>query len=380
MASSVEGRRLARRPSPASLVDSVVVYRLRLPIEPPSISGTHYVEAIDINLVEIGAGEERGVGYTFAFSAHEADAVTPLILYLAKPIMGTPAAEVRGHWVRMWRQINFIGRAGPPVMALSAIDTALWDLHARQAGLPLYALLGLPRRETSTYAAGGWLSLEIEELVEEAVRSLAEGYRGFKMRLGGPDWREDVRRVQAVREAIGWDGWLMADANQAWDLDTAIRAVRALAPSGLRWLEEPIDAEDFEGMAAVRRAADMPIAAGETIYGSPPFAQMIASGSADVLQPDLMRCGGITGFFEVASLARMARLELSTHLFPEAAAHLMAVSTTGIVEHLKGWFDVLFDGAPDPGKGVLVPSEAPGLGVVPRASTLERCCTARSEL
>lgn len=375
---SVEGR-LIRRPSQSSSIDSVVVHRVSLPVDPPMISGTHHVASVDVNIVEIIAGEDRGIGYTFAFSAQEADAVTPLVLHLAKALRGAQAADVRAHWSRMWAQINFMGRAGAAVMALSAIDTALWDLHARQLGAPLHMLLGLPRCELPVYFAAGWLSFSREGLVQDACEAIAAGYRGYKMRLGG-DWQEDVRRVMAVREAIGPEPWLMADANQAWDLSTAIQAVHALEPASLRWLEEPVDAEDFEGLAAVRAEASMPIAAGETVYGTAPFARMIATGSADVLQPDLMRCGGITGFFDVATLARIARLEISTHLFTEVSAHLMAIAPAGVVEYLKGWFDDLFEGAPDSARGLVAPTERPGLGITLRADTLERWGTSRSEL
>jgi mandelate racemase len=362
-------------------VDGITLHRISMPIDPPAVSGGHYVASIDVNVVALRAGEQTGFGYTFAFSAEEADAVTPLLALLAEPLIGTPVADVRAHSARMWERINFIGRAGAAVMALSAIDTALWDAHARSIGVPLCTLLGLPRSEYRLYGAGGWLSLSDDELLAEAARFRDAGYTAYKLRAGSGDWRADVERVRRVRELVGPRMTMMLDVNQAWDVTTAIRAAQALEPLELRWLEEPVDAEDFEGLAAVRRKARIPIAAGETVYGVAPFDAMVRAGSVDVLQPDMMRCGGITGFLEIAALARAARLDVASHLFTEVSVHLMGLAGPGgLVEYLPGWFDHLFEGAPDTGSGVAAPPERPGLGIELSPTTLEQWEIARRSL
>ncbi|HEX4730672.1 MAG TPA: mandelate racemase/muconate lactonizing enzyme family protein [Solirubrobacterales bacterium] len=356
---------MATETSTAATIEGFAAHRVSLPIDPPQLSGGHRIASIDLNLVEAHAGEHTGVGYSFAFSPLEADSVQPLIRYLGEPLVGSPVTAVRTHWAQMWKRLGtFLGRSGPPMMALSAIDVALWDLHCRRLGRPLADVLGLPRLEVPLYGAGGFLSDTEEHVITEALSFRDAGFRAYKMRAGGPDLDEDVRRVYGVREAIGPEMKLMLDVNQAWDVNTTVRAMRDLEGARLHWLEEPLDAEDFEGLAEVRRRAPMAIAAGETVYGLAPLIRMLELGSVDVLQPDLMRCGGITGFLEIAAHARAAKVVVAAHLFTEISPHLMALSGAGnMTEYLPGWFDPLFDGAPDPSHGVVRAGDAPGLGL-----------------
>jgi L-alanine-DL-glutamate epimerase-like enolase superfamily enzyme len=352
------------------VVESVRVLRVGRPVEPPLVSGIHHIDRIEINVVELSAAGETGVGYTYAFSAREADSVTPLVLHLGEVIAGADAADPAALAPALWQRINFIGRAGPPVMALSAIDVALWDLHARVLGVPLHEALGLPSVAQPVYAAAGSRDLSTEALAAEARGFRERGFRGYKLRIGGGDWQADVARVAAVREAIGPEMELMVDANQAWDESTAIAAATAMAPLALTWFEEPVDAEDFAAMAAVRAAAPMPIAAGETSYGPGPFEALVAGGCISVLQPDLMRCGGISGFLEVAALGRREGLEVAPHLFDQITPQLPPTEGEGRIEALPGWFDGLFTGFPLPEGGRVRPGTAPGTGITLSAEAL----------
>jgi L-alanine-DL-glutamate epimerase-like enolase superfamily enzyme len=362
-------------------IEGATVRRISRPVDPPLLSGIHNIAAIELNVVELRAGPHTGLGYSYAFSAREAQAVTPLILHIAETLIGRELAAPDAHQATMWRRINFVGRGGPPVMALSALDVALWDLHARSLGRPLHAALGLPRTEQPVYVAGGSRALGLDDLVAEASRFAALGYAGYKLRVGSDDWREDVRRVAAVRSALGSEATLMADANQAWDEDTAIRAADALDELQLTWLEEPVDAEDFEAMAAVRDRAPMPIAAGESVYGVPAFARMVEAQAADVLQPDLMRCGGVSGFIKIAAMGERAGLTIAPHLFCEITPQLPSSSgATRLAEHLPGWFDGLFAGAGRPSAGELTPSSAPGLGLALSRAALDQQTVAAVEL
>jgi L-alanine-DL-glutamate epimerase-like enolase superfamily enzyme len=351
-------------------LEAAIVRRVSKAVDPPLISGIHHIDRIEMNVVELSLGGETGVGYTYAFAAREADSVTPLILHLCEALAEPGSDPLATKSAPLWDRINFIGRGGPPVMALSAIDMALWDLHARLEGVPLHAALGLPGAEQRVYAAGGSRSLTTEGLVEEALGFRAAGYTGYKMRIGAEDWRGDVARVAAVREAVGPEVELMVDANQAWSVETAIQAAEAMGPLELSWFEEPVDAEDFAAMAAVRAAAPMPIAAGETGYGAGPFETLVAGGCVDVLQPDLMRCGGITGFLEVAALGRREGIEVAAHLFDQITPQLPPTEGEGRIEMLPGWFDGLFTGFPLPEGGRVRPGTAPGTGIAFSAEAL----------
>jgi L-alanine-DL-glutamate epimerase-like enolase superfamily enzyme len=181
--------------------------------------------------------------------------------------------------------------------------------------------------------------------------------------VGGGTLAEDVERVAALRDALGPDFPLMIDANQGWDRATAKRAVAALAPYDLGWLEEPLDAADLEGLAALRALGKIPIAAGETAYGAGEIRPLLEADAVDLLQPDLMRCGGVTGMLAVGALADLHRVPLSPHLFAETASHLMAALPTATeVECFPGWFDHLF-GPLAVADGVVQPATGGGIGV-----------------
>src|SRR5207253_834449 len=148
------------------------------------------------------------------------------------------------------------GRTGIGLLAVAAIDTALWDLAAQAAGVPLYRLAGGASRSLPVYAQPGWLSLPVEGVIEEALFFVEQGFRHYKLRVGSADWRADVERVRRVREALPADVALLVDANQGWSRFLALEACRALDELGLYWIEEPVDALDFEGCAAVAAAVE----------------------------------------------------------------------------------------------------------------------------
>jgi L-alanine-DL-glutamate epimerase-like enolase superfamily enzyme len=354
-------------------IDEISIRRVAMPLEPPIRSGIHRIAGIHTVLVEVRSGAEVGIGYAFAFSPNETKAIAAIGDDLAAEVTAAPDRGVRAHWRAMWDHLNFIGHEGPGVMAMAAIDTALWDLLARQAGLPLYRLLGAADGVVEAYAAGGWLSWETEQVIEEAQGFARSGYRAYKMRVGSSDWEADVARVQAVRDALDPRVGLMVDANQAWDEATARAAGEALAELELLWIEEPIDAQDHAGQARLSRELRTPIAAGETLWGRRGFGQLLEAGGVDVVQLDLMRCGGITPFLAIAALVEASGAPVTSHLFTPISAHLLAATNRPhMAEHLPAWFDPLFDREPRIVDGILLPGEDPGLGIEFSATALER--------
>ncbi len=345
-----------------------------MPLQMPVRSGIHSIEAIHTFIVEVHGGGQVGTGYAFAFAANEVRAIAALAEDLAEVVVRAEHRGVREHWLAMREHLNFIGQTGPGAMAMAAIDTALWDLHARHAGLPLYRLLGAGGRQgIEAYAAGGWLSWSMEQVIEEARAFAAAGYRAYKMRVGSADWREDVARVRGVRAALADEVGLMVDVNQAWSLDTALRAGRALEDVGLLWIEEPIDAHDYAGQARLARELLTPVAAGETLWGDRELTCLLDAGGVDVLQLDLMRCGGITPLLAVLARLEARGLRVTSHLFTHTSAHLLAIAAGApMAEHLPGWFDPLFEQAPRVIGGRLVASDKPGLGLTLSREALER--------
>lgn len=332
---------------PTPVVEEIDIQRRSVRMRQRMTSGMHVIDTIDCVLVSLNSGGETGCGYAFCFSPEEAAAIEIFAREFSDVVCGRSAHLVRAHWQELWRRTNFIGHAGPPLMALSAYDMALWDLIARLAGEPLYRILGAARDEVRVYAGAGWLSFDEEALCADALAMKSAGFSAYKMRAGNADWREDVARVKAVRDAIGNEVELMVDVNQAFDVATAIKFGRALESCNLSWIEEPVDAHDISGCARVAAAVDIPIAAGETVWGPQALLELVRAGAVDILQPDLMRCGGITGFLTAAMAAEASGCKVISHAYTPISAHLMTATTLAdLVEYIPGWFDALFVEAP----------------------------------
>jgi L-alanine-DL-glutamate epimerase-like enolase superfamily enzyme len=257
-----------------------------------------------------------------------------------------------------------VGRSGVATQALAAIDIALYDLKAKRAGLPLAKLLGAHRDSVRTYnTSGGFLNASVEEVKERASRSIAEGIGGIKIKVGLPDGAQDLARVEAVREHIGPDVPLMVDANQQWDRTTALRMGRRLEQFDLEWIEEPLDAYDAEGHAALAAALDTPVATGEMLASVAEHERLIATRACDIIQPDAPRVGGITQFLRLLTLADQAGLDLAPHFAMEIHLHLAATyPREPWVEHFD-WLDPLFDERLETRDGRMLVPDRPGLGV-----------------
>jgi L-alanine-DL-glutamate epimerase-like enolase superfamily enzyme len=210
------------------------------------------------------------------------------------------------------------------VLAISAVDMALWDLKARRLGLPLWNLLGGHDPRVPCYAGGIDLDLPLDALLRQTDGNLAKGFRAIKMKVGRPKLTEDAERVAAMREHLG-DGFpLMADANMKWSADEAIRAARRFQDSALTWLEEPIIPDDVAGHARVVREGGLPIAAGENLRTVWDFRHLIASGGVTYPEPDVTNCGGITAFMKIARLAEAFNLPVTSHGAHDVTVHLLA--------------------------------------------------------
>ena len=257
-----------------------------------------------------------------------------------------------------------VGRSGVATQALAAVDIALYDLKAKRAGLPLSKLLGSFRASVQTYnTSGGFLNATLDEVKARATQSIEEGNGGIKIKVGLPDSKEDHRRVAGIREHIGWDVPLMVDANQQWDRATALRMGRQLEEFNLVWIEEPLDAYDFEGHAQLAQVLDTPIATGEMLASVAEHKGLISANGCDIVQPDAPRVGGITQFLRLAALADERGLGLAPHFAMEIHLHLAAAyPREPWVEHFD-WLDPLFNERLETKDGRMIVPDRPGLGI-----------------
>jgi mandelate racemase len=248
--------------------------------------------------------------------------------------------------------------------AVAAVDMAMWDLLALSAAMPLARLLGSSRTSLPVYATGGWLSDPVEQLVDDALRFQRQGYGGFKVKIGLPQWRDDVARIAAVREATGAGFDVMVDVNQGWTEWQARAAAPALAELGVGWLEEPLPAGDVDASARLSQQLPLPVAGGEGTSTQDAFLALIRSGAYSMLTPDVMKCGGPSGFLPVATLAAAHHLPLASHTCTEISAHLVAACPPGTyVEHVPGIWDGLFAAPLHIEDGLLHLPDAPGAGM-----------------
>ncbi len=348
--------------------------RIEVPLEKPIRTAIHDIRSVGALLLFLDGGEGLiGESYLFAPGPRQLKVLEEMVLSFRPALLGTDPEFSEALWRRLWRDINFFGHKGVSVFALSAVDMALWDLRGKARGLPIHRLLGACRDAVPTYASGGlWLASSIDELVAEARAFVAAGFRAVKMRLGRPRLEEDVERVRAVRAAIGPGIALMADANQGFTVDHAIRLGRRLEEFALTWFEEPVPAYDLEGSARVAAALDTPIASGETEYARYGFRDMLAVKAADVLMPDLGRVGGVSEFVKVAHMADAVDVPVSSHIFTEQSIMLVAaLGNATYLEHMP-WFSLLFREKLEMRDGTVLVPERPGFGFTFDPDVIER--------
>ena len=288
-------------------------YRIPLPVVlSDSMHGdmTHF-ELITARVRDSDCAE--GMGYTFTPGAGGAGAYVLIERYLKPLLVGLEPDRIEGLWQKMWWAIHYAGRGGSASFAISAVDMALWDLAAKKVGKPLWRLLGGFDPRVPCYAGGIDLQFPLDKLLRQADDFQAHGFRAIKMKVGRDKLSEDVERVKKMREHLGADFPLMADANMRWTVDQAIRAARSFQEFGLVWLEEPTIPDDIAGHARIVKEGGHPVATGENLHSLYDFKNFIAAGAVTFPEPDVTNCGGVTVFMKVAHLAEAYNLPVTSH-------------------------------------------------------------------
>ena len=327
-----------------------------IPTEQAESDGTLSWDHTTLVLARVRAGGAEGLGYTYTAAA----AASVIDKLLGPAIHGRDAMAIPSAWAAMRAAVRNVGQAGIAFHAISALDCALWDLKARLLRLPLVQLLGAAQDQVALYGSGGFTSYSESQLCEQLGGWADQGFRYVKMKIGR-DAAADLQRVRAVRRVIPEHTQLFVDANGAYSRKQALAQAERFAAEGVSWFEEPVSSDDLAGLRLLRDRgpAGMQIAAGE--YGCAPhyFLRMLEAEAVDVLQADVTRCGGITGFLGVGALVTARCLELSGHCAP--ALHLHVACALPALRHLEYFHDhvriehMLFDGCPLPKAGMLAP-------------------------
>jgi len=273
----------------------------------------------------------------------------------------------------MYEATDYVGRRGLMLHAMGGVDLALWDIKGKISGLPVYKLLGGRRESAPVYGSdGGWLYMSVSEMMAAFEGYLEQGMMGVKMKIGHENPRFALQRVREVRKAWGDDVWIAVDANQKWDFPTAMWVGRALERLDVAWFEEPLLCEDIPGHARLAAALDIPIAMGETLGSRFEFEAYLRAGAVDILQPDIVRVGGITEMVKVVTLADAAQLPVAPHHMMESTIHVACgVMGSGPIEYMP-WVAGAFAEPAQIKNGNMIPPQVPGLGLEIPEETIRR--------
>jgi mandelate racemase len=307
-------------------IRSVRARAIDAPISRPVKNAFGVIRSAPLVLIDVAT--DRGItgrAYIFAYTRLTLKPLVELIEGIGSELAGKPIAPF-DLMAAMDARFRLLGWQGLVGMAVSGLDMAFWDVLGRAAGQPLATLLGGSPRPIRAYDSYGAVDPAADE--KDLRRSLDQGFGGIKIKGGDGDLANDERVVKAVRSLVGPDIALMLDFNQSLDPSEASRRIERLAAYDLNWIEEPVPAENLQGHATVRATSAISIQSGENWWFPRGFAEAIAAGASDFIMPDLMKVGGVTGWLRVAGQAEAASIPMSSHLFAEASAHMLAVTPT----------------------------------------------------
>lgn len=305
----------------------------------------------------------RGLGFTYTLR-NGGPAQFSHAKEMAPLLIGEDPNDIPRLWSKLVWAGASVGRSGLATQAIAAFDNALWDLKAKRANLSLAKLLGAQRNEVRCYnTSGGYLQASVDEIIDKSKASLARGIGGIKMKVGHPDRRQDLQRVDAIRKALGDDTPLMVDVNQQWDRTTALRMGMAMEQYNLQWIEEPLDAYDVDGHRMLSSNLVTPVGTGEMLTSAGEVAEYIRQGAVDLVMHDAPRIGGITPFLKVQQMAEDHGLMMAPHFVMEIHLHLAAAYAHETwVEHFE-WLEPVFNERLEIRDGQMIVPTRPGLGL-----------------
>jgi mandelate racemase len=325
-------------------------------------------------LLLIDLETEEGVtgrSYLWCYFPAAMPAIAKILEEVARVVAGERLAPA-DLWSKLAERFALIGVQGIVRMAMAGFDVAAWDALALAAGWPLATLIGSSPKRIPAYNSCGLGLMAPGEVADEAEKLLARGFRAVKLRLGYPTLAEDLAALHAVKKRIGSGIAVMVDYNQALSLAQALERGRALDQEGIYWLEEPIRHDDYAGNATLVRELETPIQIGENFSESTAMAVALAAGAADYVMPDLERIGGVTGWLRAAALAATHRIAMSSHLFPEVSAHLLAATPTAHFLEYMDWADRILAQPLEIVDGFAVVPQRPGNGLTWDAKAVEK--------
>lgn len=334
-----------------------------VPMSRPLATAGGAVTEAPLALVDLETdGGITGSSYVFCYAPFALAPTVRLIEEVGGLLSGEALAPAR-LMETMQARFRLLGLQGLAMLAASGIDMAAWDALAKHHGVSLARLLGGAPTPIPAYNSKGLGLIGLDRAPDEARELAAEGFSAIKLRLGYPDARVDLAVAGAVREAVGDDVRIMTDYNQGLSVADAQMRARILADSGIDWIEEPTRFDDYAGHARIREASAVPIQLGENCWGVHDMEKALAAGACDLFMPDAGKIGGVTGWLRAAGLAEPRGMPVSSHLYPEFSAHLLAVTPTRHWLEYVDWAAPVLKNPLAVADGHIAAPDIPGAGI-----------------
>lgn len=355
---------------PQLTIHSMRIRAVEVPLDHPIITSSGTIPSAPLALIDLRTNEGiTGRSYIFTYTSVALQPVASLISNLETALVGEVVAPLTIEQ-KLSQRFRLLGPQGLTGMAMAAIDMAAWDALAQASGLPLVRLLGGELRAVPAYASLGMGPAN--RLAQEAAEMVEQGFQAVKFKIGFPSVKTDLEVIRAVRSAVGTEILLMVDYNQSLTVSEAQQRLTLLDEEGLTWIEEPTRADDYAGHAQLSHEVRTPIQLGENWWGLHDMAKSVTAGASDLVMLDVMKIGGVTGWQRAAALATAAGLPLSSHVFPEISAQLLAVSPTAQWLEYLDMAGTLLQEPAGVDKGYVIPSSLPGTGLNWREDMVQR--------
>ena len=345
-------------------LQSIDVRTVSVPLRRPVVSKVGLFKDWPMILIDLRTREGVvGRSYLEPYLRNAARTIVPAIQDVAAAMQGVPLTPL-DRFQSNRRSLNLVGYEGIAMIAVAGLDMAIWDALAKAAGLPLAVLLGGSVGAVPAYNSNGLWLTDVATLAREADELVAEGgFAGLKLRLGRDRLADDLAAIREVRKAAGDEIKLMVDFNQGLPLGDALHRCHALDDQDLYWFEEPIAYDNIAGYAQLTRELRTPVQLGENFYGPRDLYKAVRAGAGDYVMPDLMRIGGVSGWLRAAPIAAAAGIQVSTHLYPEVAAHLMRVTETAHWLEWQDWANPVLKQPFAVANGHIEIPDIPGIGI-----------------
>ncbi|MBI9057571.1 MAG: mandelate racemase/muconate lactonizing enzyme family protein [Labilibaculum sp.] len=343
-------------------IQNYSVYSAKAKLEKPISDATHTLTEISFIVLRIQTKNGIiGESYLLSFQ-YSPLAIIGALKDVGEMILGEQVHDTLKVFEKVNNSNEYFGNEGINRWAQSAYNIAMWDAWCKTLKQPIWKVLGTSRNEVPIYGSGGWISYSVEELIDEVTDYKSRGFKAVKIKVGKPDWKEDLERLKLVREAVGNDIGIMMDANQGMDVPSSLQLATAAKELNIHWFEEPINHTDFQGFQSLKQQAGISLAMGEREYSSLPLRELLQRNAIDIWQPDILRIGGVEAWRDSAALAASFNIPVLPHYYKDYDIPLLCTIPNGAGAESFDWIDPLIDHPLSIVNGMASPHNRPGWG------------------